>query len=74
MDGYMDSMDNDSMDSGSMVDTAGMVGRLDRLDKWGKTGIEKVGVVFYDVFHNCRIQSHHRIDQNQIVSIIFSSF
>lgn len=63
----MDSMD--SMDSESMV---GMVGRMDRRGKSGKMGIENVGDVFCDVFHNCRIHSHHhRIyrDRNQIVSI-----
>lgn len=64
-------MDNDSMDSDSMVDKVGRMGRTDKLEKMG---IENVGVVFYDVFHNChnRIHSHHHhIDRNQIVSIFF---
>ena len=54
-----------SMGNDSMVDMGSM-------DKLGKTG--KVGDVFCDVFHNCRIHSHHRIDRNQIMSIFFPPF
>ena len=62
------SMDKDSMDNDSMV------GRLERMDKWVKMGIDKLDVFFFDVSHSCHNRTHshyHRIchiDRNQIVS------
>ena len=67
-------MDNDSMDSDSMV------GRMDKMDKSGKMGIDDADVVFCDVSHNChnRIHNHHHrichIDRNQIVSLFSPPF
>jgi hypothetical protein len=65
-------MDNDSMDSDSMV------GRMGRMDKSGKMGIDNVDVVFCDVSHNRHNRSHHHrfchIDCNQIVSLLFPPF